>query len=218
MEPTSPIIKSARKRRLRSEISKTNVIETNLNNNNLNKSHSDSDSGLANKVSDAASAPSMMGGDKKRKKDNTSPIESNSEPEKDKSQPGPSGVISYDQLNPQFSDISDDSPQKNPKDKETLKTLSSSCNFEDVAPKKQTKRGKGIEWKITEEYATEELYKESVFYSDLKEDFVKHRGPNKNGVSNYVCRFAKKRVSFKIYTKVFSPNLVHNRTLSPNFL
>ena len=73
-----------------------------------------------------------------------------------------------------------------------------------MAPKNKTKRGKEIEWKVTEEFATEELYKESVFYSDLKEEFVKHRGPNKNGVSNYVCRFAKKRNFLK-----FAQNILH---------
>ena len=120
---------------------------------------------------------------------------SQSDKELDEPQPGTSKVLSYDQLNPQLSDISDDSPKKKPA-KRTLKTPSLTCNFGDIKPKEKKMRGKAIEWKLSEEFSTEDLYKNSQFYTDLKEGFVKHRGPNKKGISNYVCRFAKKRVSF----------------------
>ena len=76
--------------------------------------------------------------------------------------------------------------------KKSLITKSSHSNFGDKEEEHKKHRGKSIVWDLAEEYGSKEQFQTSETFKIIKQDYAKHR--NRNGVINYVCKYAKKKV------------------------
>ena len=172
---TSPVIKSKR-RKLKTDsiqdiFEDSNVFDNNINNNVTPGTSKCSFNELNLAFSDIS--------------DNDSPVKSKIEilSDIDKNIESPSTEQQHDEA----------MGEKTTKQaKKSLITKSSHSNFGDKEKEHKKLRGKSIVWDLAEEYGSEEQFQTSETFSIIISDYAKHR--NRNGVINYVCKYAKKKV------------------------